>query len=111
MGVVFAFIAVPFENLFCSANKQSIVTIEVGIAAILNVIMNILLIPKYSLAGASIATTAIWIFEFFFVFIWISKTEYNVSKKTALNITLKALVSGLIMGILYFKTVTPQVNP
>ena len=105
-GVIFAFIAVPFENLFYSANKQFIVTIEVGIAAILNVIMNLLLIPKYSLLGASIATTVIWIFEFFFVFIWISKTKYNISKKTVLNITLKALVSGLIMGIfiLYFKS-------
>jgi len=98
-GVIFAFIAVPFENLFHSTNKQSIVTIEVGIAAILNVIMNLLLIPKYSLVGASIATTAIWIFEFFFVFIWISKTEYNVSNKTMLTIASKVVIATLSMSI------------
>jgi len=78
-GVIFAFIAVPFENLFYSANKQSIVTLEVVIGVILNVIMNILLIPKYSLVGASIATTITWIFEFFFVFLLILKTEHKVS--------------------------------
>jgi len=104
-GLVFAFIEYPFDNLLSSINRQSIIAAEVGIAAILNLIMNFLLIPKYSLVGASASMTATWIFEFLFVYILTSKIGYNISNKATLNLILKASASGLIMGvsILYFK--------
>ena len=98
-GVMFAFIAIPFENLFYSINKQHIVTLEVGIGAVLNVVMNLLLIPKYSYIGASIATIAVWIFEFLFLFIWISKTEYKMPNKVTLNVALKVFVASAVMTI------------
>jgi O-antigen/teichoic acid export membrane protein len=103
-GVIFAFIVSPFENLILSINKQFINTVEVFLAMILNIIINILLIPKYGLVGAAIATTSVWIFEFIFVFSYVSNTKYKMSKKLVLSIAFKALISSSIMGIfiLYF---------
>jgi len=98
-GVMLTFITIPFENLLYSINKQRIVTLETGIGLILNIAINLALIPKYSHIGASIARIAVWIFEFLFVFIWISKTEYKMSNKVALSITVRVFVASMVMAI------------
>jgi len=104
-GVIFNFTSISFENLFYSIDKQYIVTIGIGLAAILNIAMNFFLIPRYDFVGASIATTITWIFCFSFMYFQASKTEYNHLNKNTLKLTIKVLISCLIMGlfVLYSK--------
>jgi len=84
-GTMFAFIGIPLENLFYSINKQYIVTLEVGLGAILNIVLNIILIPLCGYIGVSIAATLTWIFEFIFIFFIISKTDYKLNIKHILT--------------------------
>ena len=93
---VLIFINAVFGNLLNSINKQIIITYATAIAAILNVVMNLLLIPKYSFVGASIATVATEAFMFGFTFAWISRSEYELH---ILSVMGKAAVAGSIMVI------------
>jgi len=102
---VLIFLSIVFGNLLNSINKQIIVTRQTAIAAILNVIMNLLLIPRYSYVGASIATVATECFAFMFLLTHTSKMGYNVANRTSLNTLLKIMTASLLMGsfIWYFK--------
>ncbi|KKG67691.1 flippase [Methanosarcina mazei] len=50
------FINYPLAQLLISTNKQNIFATSTAICAILNVVLNLILIPDYSYTGASIAT-------------------------------------------------------
>jgi len=52
------------SGLLSSVNKQKIVTIGAGAGAVINVGLNLLLIPKYSLNGSALATVITEIFMF-----------------------------------------------
>lgn len=54
-GVVFLFINYPIGNLLNAANKQTLNTVNMGIALLVNIIINIVLIPQYTYVGAAIA--------------------------------------------------------
>ncbi|WP_048191104.1 flippase [Methanobacterium sp. SMA-27] len=54
--LIFMFLNGIAGNLLGSVNKQPIVTKITGFGAILNILLNILLIPKFSYIGASFAT-------------------------------------------------------
>jgi len=101
---VFIFMSQPFANLLNCLNKQSIVTKITGICVVLNVTLNLILIPKYSLIGASIATVLTEFGSLVLCFIWSLKIDYSIfSKKVAITIS-KVVVASTIMGIfvMYF---------
>lgn len=50
------FITYPLTQLLISTNKQKIFATSTAICAILNIILNLILIPGYSYTGASVAT-------------------------------------------------------
>ncbi len=54
-GLLFLFINYPIGNLLNAANKQKMNTINMGIALIVNIVLNIILIPQHTYLGASIA--------------------------------------------------------
>lgn len=56
------------STLLYSINKQKIVMIGTGLGAILNIILNLILIPHYSLVGAAYATVATELFGFIIYF-------------------------------------------
>jgi len=101
---VLIFLNVTFGNLLNSIDKQIVVTKQTLIAAISNIIMNLILIPKYSYVGASIATVLTECFAFIFLFSAISRSEYKMPKRNIVYI-LKILLASLFMGIFikYFK--------
>lgn len=55
-SLAFTYMNAPFVKLFESINLQILVTKITGFSALINVIINYLLIPKYSIIGASTAT-------------------------------------------------------
>jgi len=104
--IVLTFAGASFVKLFESINKQIIITKISGICVIINILLNLLLIPKFSYVGASVATV---ITEFILVggiFIFAYKFGYGIeSKKVVKNIS-KVIIVSLVMGafLWYFKS-------
>ncbi len=84
-------------NLLTSADLQSARTISVGISSLLNIILNLIMIPRFSYVGASIATV---ISEFFLYIIfnyWTNKRYKPINLHLGLA---KPAMASLIMGII-----------
>jgi len=81
------------SGLLNSINKQRIVTIGTGIGALLNIILNLILIPKYSLNGAAFATVATEFFGFLIYFYFVSKYLNLIRPEVFLLITLPSKMS------------------
>ncbi len=56
VSLVFVFLYFPVGSLLNASNRQKRNTANMGIAMVINVLLNIALIPKYNLAGAAIAS-------------------------------------------------------
>ena len=97
-AVAFVFIGTGFARLFESSNKQVIVTMVAGGCALLNVVLNLILIPKYSYRGASIATVVTEFATLALLLLWSSKIGYGISGKKLINILTNTLAAGLVMG-------------
>lgn len=101
-SIVFVFISAVFAQLFNSVNKQIILTKVTGSCALLNVILNLILIPRYSYIGASIATVATELVALAAVFIWSVKIGYGVSVKKPSGVITRILMAAVIMGVFIF---------
>jgi len=105
-SLVFIFVNAAFVRLFESTNKQVIVTKITGLMVIVNVAINLVLIPKFSYVGASIAillTESIALVLLFFL----AERELYVLKKTELaSVVLKIIGASVVMGLFvaYFHT-------
>ncbi len=55
ISLVFVFLNYPVGNLLNAANRQLLNTLNMGIALVVNVLLNIFLIPRYTFMGAAIA--------------------------------------------------------
>lgn len=103
-SLVFAFLTFPVGALFNACNKQKISTIIMGIIMTLNIVLNLILVPKMSFIGSAwswFITNIIW---FVLTIYWAEKLLcYN--KKLLLVNFFKAVFSACVMGIvvLYFK--------
>lgn len=108
ISLVFIFLNFPVGNLLNACNKQTINTINMGIALVVNIILNIILIPKYTFMGASIAALATAVLLLGLGLPWVSTIIYY-SKKYILVRFLKTLFSGSVMAgfILFFRS---QIN-
>lgn len=83
-----------------SSNKQHIITISIAISALLNVILDFILIPKYSLVGAAISTVIACSFSFFFNFIFLNKYRIKIS---LIDVNLaKVILASSVMGFFVF---------
>lgn len=85
-----------FGTILLSINKEKIVAVSTGIGAILNVILNLFLIPIMSYVGASITTVITEILLFALLFYYVSMHLYRLP---LLNVTAKTIAAGIIMGI------------
>ncbi|WP_292460187.1 flippase [Methanothermococcus sp.] len=61
------------SGLLNSMNKQRIVAFGTGVGALINILLNLLLIPKYSLNGAALATVITEVFGFLIYFYFTGK--------------------------------------
>jgi O-antigen/teichoic acid export membrane protein len=107
-SVVFIFMGAAFGNLLNSLNRQRTITKITGIGAASNVVLNLVLIPDYSLVGASIATVATEFLAFALLFSTALKIGYGIPKKEFASIIVKVLISSALMGIfiMYFRNLT-----
>lgn len=93
-------------TLLNSANKQRTLMICTSIGAILNIILNCLLIPSLSYKGAGIATIISEFAVGLLILSSIQKTQNLLSPLT--DAIFKSLISGIIMGLfmIAFKSYT-----
>lgn len=97
-AMVFTFVYAAFGLLFQSINKQIIITKITGIGMILNVILNLLLIPLLSHIGASITTAITEFTILLLVTIYAYKIGYGIKRTKFLNYVFRPAVASAIMG-------------
>lgn len=96
---VLIFMNGAFVRLFEATNKQIVITKIAGGAATLNVLLNLLLIPRYSYIGASVATVLSELLITVSVIVATSRTKYGIQTSLIVRQLLKLSFAGLIMGI------------
>lgn len=96
-------------NTLITANKQLFSFKVTILAAILNVLLNIILIPLYSYIGASIATVLTELFGFFIGIVYLNKWGYKINQKNVFLPPfcgiLAAGFSSIILNILHVNVI------
>lgn len=92
------YISIVYGNSLQACDRQKISLVGVGIGAGINIILNFIFIPHFSLNGAAIATLLTELVVFVFMYFQLNKfAKVNFSKYT-----LKPLISSCMMcGLIY----------
>lgn len=88
------------SSLLTSANKQKFNTLSIGISCMLNIGLNLILIPSYSYTGAAFATLVsvfcLFLVEFYFIYRTLSLHYINKD-------LIKPVIASGIMGVILVK--------
>ena len=94
------FITYLFGNVLGSIDRQLVIAKVSGINAVVNIVLNFILIPRYSYIGAAIATLATEAIGFTLYFLFIAK---HLQKVPLPRYLWRPVISGMLMGLfLYF---------
>lgn len=106
-SAVLVFLGTPFSTLLNSINRQLVLAKIVGVSTVFNILLNLILIPKYSYIGASIATVVSMLLILFGVIMGTARIGYKMPILKMADPVLKAVFSSLIMGIfiVWFKDI------
>jgi O-antigen/teichoic acid export membrane protein len=96
--VVLTFAGAAFVKMFESTNRQIVVARVSGICMAANIILNLLLIPRFSYVGASIATLVTELILVGAILVLGYRTRYGVSRGRLIGNTLRITISSLVMG-------------
>ncbi|ACJ17342.1 hypothetical lipopolysaccharide O-side chain biosynthesis protein [Thermococcus onnurineus NA1] len=107
LTLIFIFFRTAFERVLEASNRQAIVTRTFVEGAVLNIFLNLILIPIYSLNGAAIATLITDIFVFVVLYLRGMKLGYRLRRSSFINV-IKIVVSGIILS--GFLTVFAHIN-
>jgi len=91
-------LAALFGNILVASHKQMTYMIGVTIGAVSNVVLNIILIPKYSLVGAAVSTLVAQIGVFFYMYS-VSQQLHGFLLHDVLSLLLKPVIAGVAMAI------------
>jgi O-antigen/teichoic acid export membrane protein len=102
-AVAFTYLNSLFGYFLASIDKQMDSLKMLGIAVVMNILLNLMLIPRYSYVGAAVATVISQFFFLLFFLFYISKTPYHYFP---LRLIAKTIFACLIMAvvILLFKS-------
>lgn len=103
--MVFTFAGASFVQLLQSVNRQIVITKISIICVLINILLNLVLIPRYSYIGASFATLLTEVVLVAYIISTSYKLGYGIPKKTVLKDFFKVLGATLIMSIflIFFK--------
>lgn len=99
--VCFLFINGASSLILNASHKEYSVTKIYSIAAIFNVILNMVLIPKYSVYGASVATVLSEILILFLQMYMLSKINQLPDRHLVLDLMKICVASGVLGAVLY----------
>jgi len=103
--IVLTFAGASSAQLLVSTNKQLLLTKISIICLLFNLVLNLILIPKFSYIGASVATVLTEIISVSFMIFTCYKLGYGIPYKQVINTLSKVLFATLIMSALiwYFR--------
>jgi len=96
--IVLTFAGAAFVKLFESTNRQVIITKVSGICVVVNVILNLLLIPRFSYVGASVATVVTEFILVGSIFVFALRGGYGFPMRWLIKNISKITFASLIMG-------------
>jgi O-antigen/teichoic acid export membrane protein len=85
--------------LMLAVNRQKTITLLSFAAVVLNIVLNVILIPRYSFVGASIATLAAYSLIFILILYIISR---DIHRLEIWKVIWKPLLAALLMGVFAF---------
>jgi len=95
--IVLIFVGAAFVRLLESTNRQRVITKISLICVIVNILLNLMLIPKLSYVGSSIATVLTEFVLVGSVIIFAYRTGYGIPLSAISNYLLKIMFSSLVM--------------
>ncbi|MCP3682766.1 MAG: flippase [bacterium] len=95
-AAVIIFVSTLTGYLLNSINKQKYFTYAAGFCAVLNVVLNFILIPKMMHIGATIATIITEFCVFMLLFYFIRKFGYKINIP---KIVFRPVIAGIVMGL------------
>ncbi|MDD5566837.1 MAG: flippase [Patescibacteria group bacterium] len=95
-SLIFLFASYPVGSLLNACNRQTRNTVNMGIAMVVNIILNVILIPHYTFIGTSIASL-VAVFVLFVSGFIVVRQIIDYDKKFLLKTLFKTLLSGGIM--------------
>jgi O-antigen/teichoic acid export membrane protein len=99
IGTFFLYLYIPYRETLIIFNLQKKLFKIVLSGAIINIVLNYFLIPKYSLDGASVATTITHLFVLISLVILTAKHTYTSLDKFAnFKFAITSLMASFIMG-------------
>lgn len=100
-SIVLTFARASFGRLLESSNRQLTETKIFIMGAIFNVILNLLIIPKYSYIGAGIVTVLTDLLTLILLIKITESLGFSISKKTKISIVKIILASFVMVAVLY----------
>jgi O-antigen/teichoic acid export membrane protein len=100
-GIVFGFVEFPIGSLLAAIGQQGKNTITRGVVMVVNIILNIMLIPMYSFVGSAIAALVSYAVLVIMGFYWVQKYE-QPDWGVLWHSFVKIAFSASIMGVLVF---------
>ncbi|PIP75690.1 hypothetical protein COW86_02365 [Candidatus Kuenenbacteria bacterium CG22_combo_CG10-13_8_21_14_all_39_9] len=97
VSLFFLFINFPVGYLLNACNKQLTNTINLGVTVLVSVVLNILLIPRFSYVGAAYASLISTVVYFFLGMYWVPKIV-KYSRWYLIKNFLRILAASLIMA-------------
>lgn len=88
-----------FDNLLASIDKQTKLAKQAFICALINIGLNLLLIPRYSYVGAGIATIITNLVAIGILYGYTVKSGYQFSNRFMFKNILKVTAASIIMGV------------
>lgn len=99
-SLIFAFLDFPVGSLLNACNMQRIQTTAMGVTMVFNILLNIILIPRFSIIGAAVAAllsnAALFIFGYIYVHRIVELPSWKFWGKIA-KILLAAAIMGLVV--------------
>lgn len=98
-SVAVSFLCMVYSDSLVACDKQKKFMIGVGMGAVSNIVLNFILIPRFSLQGAAIATVA----SEFIVFTYMFRAFKSIIYVPFRSYIIKPLIASIIMGFyLYY---------
>jgi O-antigen/teichoic acid export membrane protein len=96
---VLAFINGASATLLNSINKQMAVAKMCAFLAVLNILLNLALIPKYGHVGAAAAQVATAFSGSIILLVLASRLQYRIANRSTLILAIKVIMAGSLMGV------------
>ena len=96
LSLTFLFINFPLGSLLNATDRQSLNTLNIGLALVVNIVLNIILTPRYGAVGAALSSLSSTIF--LFIISWRAAVKIvTVDYKHLLVVAAKTLLSTIVM--------------